>query len=129
MDTKTLARVERHGRHLLALYPNATEQDPVKLFKRLRRLEAKAHRAAERSCNGEITDDQWDAITDKMIDDLRAILGTGPSFFINGDPRGYALKIDDATVREPMFGARTGVLIHRDMGGYGIIAPDLTAEG
>lgn len=38
---------------------------------------------------------------------------------LNGDPRGYALKIDDTWMRE----AKTP--LHQDWGGYGIIAPEI----
>ena len=38
--------------------------------------------------------------------------------FLNGDARGYALKIDDEYLKNNNFN------IHRDWGGYGIIAPD-----
>ena len=41
--------------------------------------------------------------------------------FINGDPRGYALKIDDK-YQDRLH----KVGIHRDWGGYGIIAPDFS---
>jgi len=36
--------------------------------------------------------------------------------FINGDPRGYALKIKDEFVRE------NNLTIYQDWGGYGILA-------
>jgi len=36
------------------------------------------------------------------------------------DPRGYALKLDDEWTRA------NAPHIHRDWGGYGILAPDLT---
>jgi hypothetical protein len=42
--------------------------------------------------------------------------------FVNGDPRGYALKIQDEYVSE------NSLDIHRDMGGYGILAPDLSDD-
>lgn len=38
--------------------------------------------------------------------------------WFNGDPRGYALKVD----------LRDGETLHRDWGGYGIIAPDLSDD-
>ena len=38
------------------------------------------------------------------------------AFFVNNDPRGYALKLKSEFVIDKK--------IHRDMGGYGIIAPD-----
>jgi hypothetical protein len=39
--------------------------------------------------------------------------------FLNTDPRGYALKIPDDIVKENAW------TIHKDWGGFGIIAPDL----
>lgn len=39
--------------------------------------------------------------------------------FVNGDPRGYTLKIDDK-YKDKMHKAG----VYRDWGGYGIIAPD-----
>jgi hypothetical protein len=81
-----MARIERHGRQLLAIFPNAEIIDPVLLCKRLRSIEASASRMAEAYCNG--------------------------------DPRGYALKID----------LQVGEELHRDWGGYGIIAPDLSEQ-
>jgi hypothetical protein len=42
--------------------------------------------------------------------------------FLNGDPRGYALKIRDTDVRARKLD------IHTDWGGYGIIAPDFNEE-
>lgn len=43
--------------------------------------------------------------------------------FLNGDPRGYSLKIEDNWMRE-----RQNLRLHRDWGGYGIIAPDLREQ-
>lgn len=40
--------------------------------------------------------------------------------FLNGDPRGYALKIESDWMRE-----RLKLRLHTDWGGYGILAPDL----
>jgi hypothetical protein len=42
--------------------------------------------------------------------------------FANGDPRGYALKIRSEYVKN------NNLDIHRDWGGYGIIAPDLRED-
>lgn len=47
--------------------------------------------------------------------------------YINRDPRGHALKLDDAWVRDfnqTQYAAKLPAL-HTDMGGYGILAPDL----
>ena len=49
---------------------------------------------------------------------VQAILKYKKNIFVNGDARGYALKIDDNYIRSNNFN------IYRDFGGYGIIAPD-----
>ena len=155
-----------HGRNLLAIFPNATERDPVALCKKLRALESRAAAVALRLCNGPEYpggEDAVDKITDAILasvnkllgnvneyqpktgakcgcrrgvqrDNCSACEGTGYAVdfrairnrkplvpvFVNRDPRGYALKIDDAWM-----GAQKAVL-HRDWGGYGILAPDLS---
>jgi len=157
-------RIRQHGEALLAIFPKATEQDPVKLCKRLRRLEADASAIGLRLCNGpEYAEGEDDAACDAVLAKVNKLLGnfreyqpkTGakcgcrrgvqrdncPScegtgyaidfaairnrsplvpVFINRDPRGYALKINDDWMRA------TDCRLHRDWGGYGIIAPDLT---
>lgn len=126
MNATLTERIAAHGNNLHALYPYAIERDPVKLCKRLRRLEGAAHREAERYCNGEgeYRDkgcEAWEAYSEKTLSKVRALLGNnGPEVFINGDPRGYALKIDADTLKA------TGINLHRDMGGDGILAPDLS---
>jgi hypothetical protein len=116
------AQIEKHGMDLLRIYPNSTIKDPVKLCKTLRTLEVRAHRFATDYCNGVSfadTDEKIDATIKEYKDQTRTILGTtGPDVFINLDARGYALKIDDAIVRSQALD------IHRDWGGYGIIAPE-----
>jgi hypothetical protein len=164
MTTIQASAIERHGMQLLAIFPDATERDPVKLCKKLRRLEAEAHAIAERLCNGPEfgTPEEVDARCDAILRRVRAMLctnqpktgakcgckrgqerdncpsceGTGQvidfarirrrksvPIFINRDPRGYALKIDDAWMRE------TNAALHTDWGGYGIIAPEFNARG
>ncbi len=61
--------------------------------------------------------------TGRVID-FNAIRNRKPlvPVFFNGDPRGYTLKIRDEYAREHQ------LKIHRDWGGYGIIAPDLSEE-
>tara|TARA_R100000654_G_scaffold5630_1_gene15572 strand:- start:72 stop:401 length:330 start_codon:yes stop_codon:yes gene_type:complete len=97
--------------------------DPVKLCKRLLRLETKAHKLAVDYCNGDIYDDDYGHETSKILTKVETILNNNylranNIIFMNGDARGYALKIDDEYIRNNNFN------IYRDMGGYGIIAPD-----
>lgn len=58
---------------------------------------------------------------------VKAALGgtLPPGFFINSDPRGYALKIDDAS---PIAGQLREIGMHRDMGGYFILSPEITGD-
>jgi hypothetical protein len=52
MNAKTKAAIIKHGEQLLAIFPRATERDPVKLCKKLRRLEREGHAIGLRLCNG-----------------------------------------------------------------------------
>lgn len=128
MTTKQLESIRQHGLNLLAIYPEATEKDPVALCKKLRKLEAKAHRLTEELC-GSITNARAaaaDVELDWILARVEPLLGNGPAVMLNRDPRGYALKIDDATTRELM---DAGKPIHRDWGGYGILAPEIGPQG
>jgi hypothetical protein len=119
-------RIRQHGVNLLAICPHAPQRDPVKLAKQVHRLEAKAHRMAEDHCNGTAPKDfNLGAFGDDIFRSLFKILGPGEYMFhvrFNWDPRGYALKLSDEYVRH------AGLTIHRDMGGYGILAPYLTND-
>lgn len=125
------AAIRKHGECLLAIFPNATERDPVALYKRLRLLEGKAHAIALRLCNGPAFEfeDQADRKIDGILDSVHQLLaiqendGT-PNVFVNRDPRGYALKISHAWCA-----SNPGLPIHRDWGGYGIVAPDIDVKG
>jgi hypothetical protein len=114
------ARIENHGQKLNAIFN--TGLDPVTLCKKLRRLEAKQTWASEDYCNGVIDDDQFEIIKTRTRDAVIKILGTKVPVYINSDPRGYALKIDDQVVRDLQLD------IPRDWGGYGLLAPDLSQE-
>lgn len=121
-------RIDKHGRDLLAIFPDAQYQDPVNLCKALRRIEGQAARYALQLCNGDIdpTEEEQDVTEARMMGRLRRVLGIDAAtaghmgIFINRDPRGYALKIgDEWTVANAPH-------LYRDWGGYGIIAPDLS---
>jgi len=124
-------RIYEHAENLNQIFPDlGIEGDyaaHIKLCKRLRRLENRAHAIQERICNGELdlTDNLSDELDQRLLSSLDKIINfkkAGISVFINGDPRGYALKIDDEYVKEH------NLDIHQDWGGYGIIAPDLSGE-
>ena len=120
-------RIRKHGEDLIQYFNIPPDTDkpgfafsfPVRLCRRLRTLEARAHRYAERLCNGpEIPEAEVEKI-EKSIDlALVRIIGKegAAKCFINTDPRGYALKICEE--RSKFWQG------YKDWGGYGIIAPD-----
>jgi len=110
--------ITKHGQDLKTVFNLDPNTDPVQLSKRLFRLENKAHRLAVDFCNGDIDQLTWDSEASKILDKVQAILKYKKNIFVNGDARGYALKIDDNYIRSNNFN------IYRDFGGYGIIAPD-----
>ena len=114
-------QIEKHGRDLLKIYPEAKEQDPVKLCKKLHRLERAAHQYAEDYCNGvnvPATEAEQEKAEKSLTAKAQKVLGEGPTIMLNLDPRGYALKIESETVQSEK------LTIYRDMGGYGIICPE-----
>jgi len=107
----------KHGFNLQNLYPESKRMGPVTLCKALHRIEAEAHRYAEQGCNGpEMTEAEQDKKEKSIVRRVNAILGPGPDIFLNGDPRGYALKIETE--------AANGLNIYKDWGGFGIICPE-----
>lgn len=113
--------IHQHGLDLLAIFPNAIEKDPVKLYKKLFSLENKAHRLAEDYCNGAYDCETIDEQIMPILARVSLILFGGVSkktspVFFNGDCRGYALKINETFIQ--------GKNISRNFGGYAILAPD-----
>lgn len=128
MNAKTQAAVMNHGRNLLAIFPGAIERDPAKLCKRLRKLEREAAAIGLRLCNGpQYEEGEADKLCAIVLGKVNALLGNSAEVpvFVNRDPRGYALKIEDGWMYHNTAG-RNPMRLHMDWGGYGIIAPDLT---
>ena len=119
---KMYARIEKHGANLNRIFQ--TKLDNVTLCKKLFTLEHKAHKLAEDYCNGLVdTEYEYHSETAKILDKVNGILGNvwrkkHVPVFVNGDPRGYALKIESDYVRD------NNIEIERDWGGYGLLAPD-----
>jgi hypothetical protein len=129
MDSRTLERVTKHGEDLKRLFHLPDDTDPVSLCRKLRRLERQAEEITTHMCNGTAYTDEaeGDAALDAILAKVDKLLGFhahdglgAVPVFINRDPRGYALKIEDEWMREH------DAQLHRDWGGYGILAPDLT---
>jgi hypothetical protein len=127
------ADIQKHGENLNVIFN--TGIDPVKLCKKLHTLEAKAHRLATDYCNGEngVNSENWEAKITPIMDKVYTILNNGSynedrphqkkaPIFLNGDARGYALKINDSYVKA------NNLKLHTDMGGYGILSPEFTGQ-
>jgi hypothetical protein len=114
-------QIKQHGENLKALFN--VNDDPDKLSRKIQSLEVKAHKLATDYCNGEngVDSENWEELTDKILNKLDKIVNfrsQGITVFVNGDARGYALKIDDDYVKAH------NIKIHTDWGGFGILAPE-----
>lgn len=112
--------ITKHGANLNAIFK--TDLDNVSLAKKLFSLENKAHKLATDYCNGENgmdSSEAWEKATQEIllkVDKITDFKAQGVPVFVNGDARGYALKISSEYVEK--------LNIHKDWGGYGILAPD-----
>jgi len=117
------SKIKEHGKNLNRIFETGLAD--VKLCKMLFRLEAQAHKLATDYCNGEngVTTENWESKTLPILIKLDQILKFTKrkiSIFVNGDARGYALKIAAESAKN--------LNIDKDWGGYGIIAPDFTSQ-
>jgi hypothetical protein len=144
MNANTLKAITRHGESLLAAFPNAIEKNPVALCKKLRRIETSLTKPLTDYCNGTLQDDdngtKLDAICDnarnrvvKILFNLDLVKHPHPicacGLFVNRDPRGCALKLDSEWTRNHNNSVKCNChTIQTDMGGYGLIAPDLNSK-
>lgn len=138
MTTKTSKEVlqrERtaHHRALEALRSPDCALSGIQLWRKLCEIERLAHAGAEAYCNGErlqirwplfglreydfrSNEHAWEQFANVATDCVRGVFGCVPAgFFVNGDARGYALKLDPDQTTIP-----SGM--HTDWGRNGILA-------
>lgn len=95
----------------------------------IKRLENEAHRLQTADANGELTELEA-SDGDMRISNRVAVLFGGKlpkGFFINGDPRGYSLKIDPEAWRvsdDATENYNAMPIKYTDWGGYMILAPE-----
>ena len=125
--------IKRHGENLNTIFNTGIE--PIELCKKLLRVERKAHLATTCLMNtntlnllerNRLTGYNLKEASEKEIDvffngiekQLVKILGEKAKdlVYINFDARGYAIKIKREKAKD--------LNIHKDFGGYGIIAPE-----
>ena len=110
-------QIKEHGDNLKSIFD--INIDSVELCKKLFRLENKAHKFTTDHCNYGHSDDDFYSFEDKILSEISEILGCDKNImFLNGDARGYALKFTTEFSKDKD--------IHKDFGGFGIIAPDYT---
>jgi len=120
ISTHNISAVNRHIQALGRLF-NKDVPNPYEVYDILHRAEKEANRKACDYCNGLIDSEAFNKWEEKLIPRLQKKLGVEKmpdGFFVNSDPRGYALKM-----RENSF--QKGDL-WTDFGGYGILAPDFS---
>ena len=105
----------RHHEALKAMMPAGSTMSGRTVWRKLRSLENKAARLALAMCNSGVTEDEQARIDGQVKSGVEKLFGRPlPGFFINHDPRGYALKLEAKSVPYPL---------HTDWGGYQILAP------
>ena len=107
-----------HHEALRAMLPAGSLETGLSVWRKLRRLESKAGRLALQMCNGpEVSEEEKERIDAQVAAGVEKIFGRPlPGFFINHDPRGYALKLEPGSVPYKL---------HEDWGRYQILAPEI----
>ncbi len=113
---------------LAKLINPAAKASGLELWRKLNRLGREAHAGATAYCNGETIngykfgqdENAWENFSAMITAKVSKILGGIPAgFFVNGDARGYALKI-----HPPI----EGVNLEKDWGGNQLLAPVIDLE-
>jgi hypothetical protein len=149
----TLNRRERKAAQLLKHYQTcerlaialgmpASKVDGKKISVALFKLEREAHKAMEHACSfpksfySYLFCQSFDFNNDEnAMEDYKGRIGLlvskalgklPPGFFVNRDPRGYALKIDPDNKLGTLLIKDAG--LHTDWGGYGILSPEINGD-
>jgi hypothetical protein len=135
-DTLNKFRAQHHAALETLRAPDCTDTG-LQLWRKCRQLEAVARAGATARCNGEtftILDNPkagaiefnfcadeiaWDEFCDLVAGRAEMIFGQLPAgFFVNGDARGYALKLNPDKAAIPAG-------LHQDWGRNGILAAEI----
>lgn len=114
-------RRENHHRALETLAYQVNCNTPgLALWRQLRRIENWFTVYSTRYCNGDIDTDAFEQAKEQAHKRLSKVFGgrIPEGVFLNSDPRGCALKLDNEQVQIPQ-GMET------DWGGYGILAAEI----
>jgi hypothetical protein len=114
--------LEKHYKNLsiLAATCGIENADGKKLSNKLRKIENIANKINEDWCNGVIDEITWNNEIYTIEQDVMNLFNRRlKGFFVDSDPRGYALKISDEVTRDHY------LFLKRDAGGYGLLAPEI----
>lgn len=113
-------RINHHKALETLAYQVGCETPGLALWRQLRRIETWFTVYSERYCNGDIDTDGFEQVKNQARNRLSRVFGgrIPDGVFLNSDPRGYALKLDNEKVQIPQ-GMDT------DWGGYGILAAEI----
>ena len=111
-----------HGFRLIRAFKLTDSTSPVDLCKAVHRIETKLDRLHTDECNGVMQDEKKSERIEmsamKRLDALLNFRAQNLPVFINGDPRGHALKVK----------SEFDIDLPRDMGGHGIICPEFNGN-
>lgn len=111
-----IRKTDQEAAHLRQLQEIGYKHDSLKA---IRTWEHKAEQNALAYANGDIAEEEYDRVEKKIREKVCALFGkdvTTFELYINGDPRGYALKLRDDNGNCPVQ--------YKDWGGFVILAPD-----
>ena len=114
-------RISKHVEMIQKMFNlpySQTNSEALVFFKKIRLLENRAHKLAERWCNGTVSEFALEKGQKSILTEIDEILHYSKKeikVIFNSDPRGYALKIEEEKLPPALF---------KDWGGFGIIAPD-----
>ena len=123
MKTRNADQFFRHVCDLQTLAGVGSYHEGLEVYKKLHRIEARLNRIFTNECNGlsVLTEEQEEKRDAIILNKVKSLLPGCKTIFLNGDPRGYALKITTEEARELR---DKGINIYTDFGGYGILAPE-----
>jgi len=115
-----LTNLRQADRHInaLAKIADCDFYTAEQIYLKLRRLETRQNNWNTQDCNGypELTEEEQEKRDQQTVKAVKKLLPELKTFFINGDPRGYALKIQKEEAEK--------YELHQDFGAYGILAPE-----
>jgi len=108
----------------------STKKTGLQLWRQLKRIENKAHKAATDYCNGVISYDALQVAEAHAAQGVEKVFGKLPhGFFVNSDARGYALKLEPFQHEDGKGKTRLAfpdLRLDSDWGSNQILAPEVS---